>query len=626
MCGIAGFYIKNPKAVKKHIAMETMANLLWLGIESRGKKATGFVAHRPGGDELVIDKKAVAASDFIKDRLPIPEGANVWLGHTRLDTKGSPENNDNNHPVVCQSTFVTHNGVIYNDDELFKEHRSKRLGEVDSEAIAMLLDKYGFDEADKALAQLRGGFAIASVNPEKHPDQVLLAKGGWYPLVIKETDHYVIWASERSAIRDAWKVVLGTPPAWNSFRELKEGEIAVVTNDGIEYRRFEAPEGFQVRRARQSGTTTRQQHGSVGVGAPGPYRPRFARNQPRRSEERRLPASRVLSPGRHVEDVGKIRKEGRGTARLFEKYEDGDYDMALFRNADYPFQWDWCQGCLTCVLQDDMQDTVNWGYICDDCYDVCIAGCGYNDPPDPAGFLSEEDLNTLDNWAKLETEVHKIALKNVVDATGMEEVTVDFLIFRCPDGYYDKRPDMKQLADDLDDLYQSAAAQAWVDFGVGDAKQPGPDTFVESDSGVSDGRQPSVTSPGQRPTGIPHAPSLLKENGLEWCNTHHTTFPDTQECLECTRDFLHRGQPDLTITSCRVCQHATKFHMLKWAWCGKHYKICNACDKGFEAVCTAPNGDRLCHFCSRGEKGLRYDTQLDKQGIEVAERVASRNA
>lgn len=634
MCGIAGIYIKDPQVVKKHIALETMANLLLLGIESRGKKATGFVSHLPGGDELTIDKKAVAASDFIKDRLPIPEGATVWLGHTRLDTRGSPENNDNNHPVVCKSTFVTHNGTIYNDDDLFKEHKRKRLAEVDSEALAMLLNKYGFKEAAKGLAQVRGAFAIASIDPEKNPDEVLLAKGGWAPLVIHESDKFVLWASERNAIRDAWKVVLGTPPAYSSFKELHEGEIAVVTKDGIEYRKFERPEDFRQRRGRG---TTRQQPGNSGAGQRGPstvYRPTTKPNEGRnRTAERRLPPTR-LSPGRHVVEVGEVRTAGRGTARLFEEYELGNYDLALFRNADYPYQWDWCDGCLTCVLLDDMRDTVNWGFICDDCYDVQIEKFGYKDPVDPSGFLSEGELNELDNWAKIDTEVHRLALDEVHQATGMDTDTIDFLIFRVQEEYFQNRADMKQLAEDLDELYQEAAAKKWTDFGLGDATSLRGATSCESDSGVADGRQPSI-SPGERPLGLiaasvrpPGTSSLQNPDAISHCTTHQRTFPASQECHECIRDFSRSKQPDLNIDQCVTCsrKQRPRFHMLKWAWCRKHYLTCSGCNAGLEAICTDPEGRRLCHFCSRGQKGLLHDgkdgKELAKRGIEVAERTS----
>lgn len=629
MCGIAGIFIKDPQVVKKHIALETMANLLLLGIESRGKKATGFVTHLPGGSELTLDKKAVAASDFIKDRSPIPEGATVWLGHTRLDTRGSPEKNENNHPVVCANTFLTHNGTIYNDDDLFKEHKRERLAEVDSEALAMLIDEYGFKEAAKGLAQVRGAFAIASINPEKHPDEVLLAKGGWAPLVIHESDKFVLWASERNAIRDAWKVVLGTPPAYSSFKELHEGEIAVVTKNGIEYRKFERPEDFRVRRGR--GTTG--QRGNSGATRRGPttvYRPTTKpREEGRnRSAERRLPPTR-LSPGRHVEEVGAVRTAGRGTARLFEEYELGNYDLALFQNADYPYQWDWCDGCLTCVLLDDMRDTVNWGFICDDCYDVQIEKFGYKDPTDPAGFLSDEELTQLDNWAKIETEVHRLALDAVHEATGMDTETVDFLIFRVQEEYFEGKEDMKQLAEDLDELYQEAAGKQWVSFGLADATILRSAPSCESDSGVA-----ASISPGEKPLGLiagavrPPRTSLQNPDAISHCTTHQRTFPASQECHECIRDFSRSTQPDLTLDQCLTCtrRQRPRFHMLKWAWCRKHYTTCSGCNAGLVAIATDPDGRRLCHFCCRGQKGLLYDgkdgQELAKRGIEVAERTS----
>jgi hypothetical protein len=82
MCGIAGFHIKDPKYVKKHAGVELMVNKLLLGIENRGRHATGFVATTFDG-RVVTDKADKTAALFIKDREIIPANVQTVLLHTR---------------------------------------------------------------------------------------------------------------------------------------------------------------------------------------------------------------------------------------------------------------------------------------------------------------------------------------------------------------------------------------------------------------------------------------------------------------------------------------------------------------------------------------------------------------
>src|SRR4051812_27560057 len=120
MCGIAGVHLKNPNFVKSHEGLEAFINALYLGIESRGRRATGIVAVEAGGKVGTFEKADITASDFIEIRDPLPENVRTILCHTRFDTKGDPKDNKNNHPVLYGSTFAIHNGAIFNDDKLFE--------------------------------------------------------------------------------------------------------------------------------------------------------------------------------------------------------------------------------------------------------------------------------------------------------------------------------------------------------------------------------------------------------------------------------------------------------------------------------------------------------------------------
>jgi hypothetical protein len=222
MCGIAGIHFKNPRNRGMTKAqLETYVNELLRGIEARGKDATGIVAVNGRGP--VLQKADTAAWNFTNWRRKLPRGTRTVLCHTRWATQGKPEINDNNHPVVRGSTYVTHNGHIGNDDDLFAEYGFERIAQVDTEIIPALLDHYGLDKAHLALQRLDGNAAIAAVDPVRFPNQVILAKGWTSPLIRFETPEFITWASEAWVIRAALKVALDVEvddndPALHSFQ------------------------------------------------------------------------------------------------------------------------------------------------------------------------------------------------------------------------------------------------------------------------------------------------------------------------------------------------------------------------------------------------------------------------
>lgn len=224
MCGIAGIHFKRPGALSP-AQTERFVNCLLLGIEHRGTDATGIVSVAPGGKKIVLSKEALAAEDFIKIRPSLGDDPlRSILLHTRFATQGHQSRNVNNHPVLHGTTFVTHNGHIGNDADLFKANEIERLGEVDSEVIAALINKVGFDNVCLALQELQGGFAIAAIDAQT-PDKLVLAKGNSSPLVIFENKDFIVWASLREAIEEAWGATLGTPPRKWKFQEFKPGQI-----------------------------------------------------------------------------------------------------------------------------------------------------------------------------------------------------------------------------------------------------------------------------------------------------------------------------------------------------------------------------------------------------------------
>lgn len=195
---------------KTPIDVLTVSALL-LGIQSRGMDATGMALIDKDG-KLYWHKDDSSAwkfltrqdtKDFMADHLPAAEQV---ILHTRAWTKGHPSKVENNHPLVYERVAVVHNGVINNDDELFRDLKLERHAETDSDVIRAILDEEGLTEgAVKELRRLRGSAAIAAIDP-KMPDKLLLARCN-NPLVmavLPDNDHF-IWASEKSAIHAAAK-------------------------------------------------------------------------------------------------------------------------------------------------------------------------------------------------------------------------------------------------------------------------------------------------------------------------------------------------------------------------------------------------------------------------------------
>jgi hypothetical protein len=238
MCGISGIYLKNPDAsYLNEKEKESLVDWLYCGIEHRGTHATGIAVQDKNG-ETVLEKSDMPASKFIFWRRDLMPDARTILMHTRLYTKGKPENLLNNHPVQYDNIMMVHNGHISNDDELFENENLERFAEVDSEIIPALLHKYGMLEPKEALEKMSGGFAIAAID-QNNPGKLLLAKGSTSPLIYLETDSMWIWASEENAIKDALEFGLNIENAKKlDYKVMQYGEYILIDGEKSEKDNF----------------------------------------------------------------------------------------------------------------------------------------------------------------------------------------------------------------------------------------------------------------------------------------------------------------------------------------------------------------------------------------------------
>lgn len=197
MCGILG-YVKGSVEIEPKLLSQVMTRM-FISAQSRGRDATGFAYLNTDG-HLAVVKQAVPASQFLDAIRDVDYGkVDIFIGHTRAATQGSPKDNVNNHPIMSKESkmALTHNGMIRSSVRL------KQDGEVDSEAILRLVEQKSnvVDGIRHAYKNYHGQAAFAIIG-EKFPDKLYLARDG-NPLVlayVKELD-LILYASTEQIIR-----------------------------------------------------------------------------------------------------------------------------------------------------------------------------------------------------------------------------------------------------------------------------------------------------------------------------------------------------------------------------------------------------------------------------------------
>ena len=230
MCGIAGFSISNKEHRK--LKSRNLAEKLLLEIVARGEDATGaaWSEESDGKTEEFFAKEALPAELFVEYlEEMVPRFTRTAILHTRYATKGSPTDNNNNHPIVIPNKIVgVHNGVIVNDDELFETNDWDRIGEVDSEAIFQIIANK--KNPLKKLLDLKGRAAIAWFCVDD-PQTLHLARLEGSPLFVGHTyGGSLIFASTETLLKEAAreaKVSLAT--VWEvpemMYLKVRAGEI-----------------------------------------------------------------------------------------------------------------------------------------------------------------------------------------------------------------------------------------------------------------------------------------------------------------------------------------------------------------------------------------------------------------
>ncbi|MGG1659264.1 glutamine--fructose-6-phosphate transaminase (isomerizing) [Brevibacillus sp. NRS-1366] len=220
MCGIVG-YIGDKQA--QDIVIGGLRKL-----EYRGYDSAGIAVVNERGLEL---DKAQGRLAVLEERLEAqPLSGFMGIGHTRWATHGKPSN-ENSHPHTdAKSSFaVVHNGIIENFLPLKEELLAKGYtftSETDTEVIAHLLaDMYDGDivsTARRAVQRMRGAYALG-IMTEHEPDKLVAIRLA-SPLVVGVGNGESFIGSDIPAILEHTRDVY----------ILNEGEMAVLTRDGVE--------------------------------------------------------------------------------------------------------------------------------------------------------------------------------------------------------------------------------------------------------------------------------------------------------------------------------------------------------------------------------------------------------
>ena len=197
MCGIVGYLGKNEK---KEILLDGLQELEYRGYDSAGIAIIE--------DKQLKNFKAVGRLKNLREKTKDYEskGFGVSIGHTRWATHGKPTEL-NAHPHMGSYSFVVHNGIIENYQELKEELQTegvKFLSQTDTETIVHLFEKNhkqtnnAWDSFQATIARLDGAYATLLIT-EAEEETIFFAKNG-SPMLIGFNENDVYFASSDTPI------------------------------------------------------------------------------------------------------------------------------------------------------------------------------------------------------------------------------------------------------------------------------------------------------------------------------------------------------------------------------------------------------------------------------------------
>ncbi|MFA5462354.1 MAG: glutamine--fructose-6-phosphate transaminase (isomerizing) [Sulfurimonas sp.] len=227
MCGIVG-YIGNKE--KKDILLDGLQELEYRGYDSAGIAIIE--------DKHLRNFKAVGKLENLRAKTKdyLSTGFGVSIGHTRWATHGKPTEL-NAHPHLGEYSFVVHNGIIENYQELkakLQKNGITFLSQTDTETIVHLFEHYykqnqnTFESFKQTISELKGAYAILLIT-EVAPDSIFFAKNG-SPMLIGFDDKDIYFASSDTPIIGKAKEVYYLEDG--EFGFAKDGKVTLFDSNG----------------------------------------------------------------------------------------------------------------------------------------------------------------------------------------------------------------------------------------------------------------------------------------------------------------------------------------------------------------------------------------------------------
>lgn len=202
MCGIFGSITKKGITLsypERKIRNQIIKGLA-VGMQDRGEQGAGIAGVFPEVTDVV--KKAISAEELVDSKAfndLLKKNPQIILGHTRWATIGAISDR-NTHPFDYENIIGCHNGHVDNYQNIFEENKID--GEVDSEAIFYLLNKYN-NNYKRAFHELYGSFAITWIDL-KTPNKLYMARDGNPLFIVKVNElQTFFWSSTELALRIA---------------------------------------------------------------------------------------------------------------------------------------------------------------------------------------------------------------------------------------------------------------------------------------------------------------------------------------------------------------------------------------------------------------------------------------
>jgi glucosamine--fructose-6-phosphate aminotransferase (isomerizing) len=221
MCGIVGYI--GVKPVKK-ILIDGLRELEYRGYDSAGIAVLqdgNFSLFKAVGKLINLEEKALNFEST---------GFSVGIGHTRWATHGKPTEL-NAHPHLGQNSYVVHNGIIENYQELktmLTAQGVQFLSQTDTEVIVHLFEYQlktavsAFEAFQQTLSQLQGAYAILLVNADVE-GTIFFAKHGSPMIIGRNRENETLFGSSDAALIGKCHEVI----------YLEDGHYGYASSEGI---------------------------------------------------------------------------------------------------------------------------------------------------------------------------------------------------------------------------------------------------------------------------------------------------------------------------------------------------------------------------------------------------------